>query len=321
MSAPGPFAGTASAAAAAAGADPEALARLATLTLRANRVVEGVLTGLHRSPHHGSSIEFAEHKEYAPGDDIRHVDWKVYGRADRFYLKKFEDETNLRAFLVVDVSGSMGYPDAGGGAAGAAGAAGTARLTKLAYASVMAAALAHLLVRQHDAVGLLTFGEKPATFLPPRAATGYLVNVLGALDQARPAGKTDLAAAIAFLAETARRRAAILLFTDLWHEREAALAGLRQLAARRHDVSLFHVLDPDELHFPFEGLARFRSLEADDEVLADPLALRAEYLSALGEHLAAVKRGCQEAGVDYRLCDTARPPVDVLLDFLSARSR
>jgi uncharacterized protein (DUF58 family) len=312
VSAPSPFSG---AAAAAGGADPEALARLATLTLRANRVVEGVLTGLHRSPHHGSSIEFAEHKEYAPGDDIRHVDWKVYGRADRFYLKKFEDETNLRAFLVVDVSGSMGYPDAG------SGATGTARLTKLAYASVMAAALAHLLVRQHDAVGLLTFAERPATFLPPRAATGYLVNVLGALDQARPAGKTDLAAAIAFLAETARRRAAILLFTDLWHEREAALAGLRQLAARRHDVSLFHVLDPDELQFPFEGLARFRSLEAPDEVLADPLALRAEYLAALGEHLAAVKRGCQEAGVDYRLCDTARPPVGVLLDFLSARSR
>jgi len=280
-------------------------------------VVEGVLTGLHRSPHHGSSIEFAEHKEYAPGDDIRHLDWKVYGRADKFYLKKFEDETNLRAFLVVDVSGSMGYPDAD--ARAATGAA--ARLTKLEYAAVLAGALAHLLVRQGDAVGLLTFGAGPATFLPPRAATGYLVNVLGALESARPSGRTDLEAAIAFLAENARRRAMVLLFTDLWHKADGALAGLRRLAARRHDVSLFHVLDPDELTFPYEGLARFRSLEGPDEVLADPVALRAEYLDALAAHLETVKRGCQEAAVDYRLCDTARAPVDVLLEFLGGRAQ
>jgi uncharacterized protein (DUF58 family) len=286
--------------------DAVAIAKLADLELRARVVVEGALAGLHRSPHHGASVEFAEHKEYSPGDEVRRIDWKAYGKFDKYYVKRYEAETELGAFLVVDCSASMGY---GRGA------------SKLAYAGQLAAALSYLLLRQNDQAGLLAFSERVRGYLPPRARPGHLVDLLRAIDALRADGKTDLERAVAYVSDVARRRSLIILFTDLLEAGPRAVHLLRGLRARRHDVVVFHVLDRDELELPFDEMTLFEGIEDDRALLADPRAIRGEYVAALGRFLEECRRGCAEGRVEYHLVDTSRPPATVLLDFLRGRGR
>jgi len=289
--------------------DPEVLAKLGNLRLRVRAIAEGILTGLHRSPHHGQSVEFAEHKEYAPGDEIRHIDWKAYGKFDKYYVKRFEQETNLRAYLVVDASGSMAYrgrPEA---------------LTKLEVASALAASLAYLLFRQQDAAGLVLVGDGVKGAIPPRATASHLSPLVDALEATTAGGPTRLAAAVDWIIERAPRRSSVLVFSDLMDPDEGILRRLAQLRRRRHDVTLFHVLDPAELEFPFEDPTLFLSMEDAREVEAHPRDVRKGYLEVLGRWLEEVKRTAAEADLDYQLCRTDRPVDEVLLPFLSRRER
>jgi uncharacterized protein (DUF58 family) len=289
--------------------DPVALAKLGNLRLRVRSIAEGVLTGLHKSPHHGQSVEFAEHKEYAPGDEIRTIDWKVYAKSDKYYVKRYEQETNLRAYLVVDASGSMGYrghPD---------------RMTKLESASALAATLAYLLFRQQDAAGLVLVQGQVAGAIPPRASAAHLGPIVEALEAARPEGETRLSAAVDWIVEHAPRRSSVVILSDLFDREEKILRKLAQLGRRKHDVTLFHVLDPAELEFPFEDPTLFLSMEDERQVEAHGRDVRKGYLEILGRWLEEVRRTAAEADIDYALARTDRPPDEVLLPFLARRER
>jgi uncharacterized protein (DUF58 family) len=289
--------------------DPAVIARLGTLKLRVRAITEGVLTGLHKSPHHGQSVEFAEHKEYTPGDEIRHIDWKAYGKFDKYYVKRFEQETNLRAYLVVDASGSMGYRS------------DPARMTKLEYASALAASIAYLLVRQQDAAGLVLVQGQVSAAIPPRASAGHLAPILEALEAARAEGTTRLAAGVDWIIEHAPRRSSVLVFSDLFDQEEQVLRQIAQLGRRKHEVTLFHVLDPAELEFPFDDPTLFLSMEDGRQVEAHGRDVRKGYLEVLRRWLDQVKRTAAESDVDYALCRTDRPLDEVLLPFLARRER
>jgi uncharacterized protein (DUF58 family) len=289
--------------------DPAVLAKLGTLGLRVRAIAEGIITGLHKSPHYGQSVEFAEHKEYAPGDEIRHIDWKAYGKFDKYYVKRFEQETNLRAYLVVDASGSMGYrghPD---------------RMSKLETASALAATLAYLLFKQQDAAGLVLVQGQVASAVPPRASASHLVPILGALEAAKPEGETRLSAAVDWVVEHAPRRSSVLIFSDLFDKEEKVLRKIAQLGLRKHEVTVFHVLDPDELEFPFDDPTLFLSMEDERQVEAHGRDVRKGYLEVMSRWLADVRRTAAEADLDYALCRTDRPPDEVLLPFLARREK
>jgi uncharacterized protein (DUF58 family) len=289
--------------------DPEVLARLGTLKLRVRAITDGVLTGLHKSPQHGQSVEFAEHKEYTPGDDVRRIDWKAYGKFDKYYVKRFEQETNLRAYLVVDASGSMGFRGADG------------RLTKLEYASALAASLAYLLVRQQDAAGLVLVQRDVVRTVPPSSAAHHLGALVETLEGAAAKGETRLATAVDWVVEHAPRRAQVIVFSDLFDRDEAILKRLAQLGRRKHEVTVFHVLDPAELEFPFDDPTLFLSMEDARTVEANGRDVRKGYLELLRGWLADVRRAAAEADVEYALCRTDRPLDEVLLPFLARRER
>jgi len=283
----------------------ESLARLASVKLRARAVVDGVLSGLHKSPHQGQSVEFAEHKEYAPGDEIRHLDWKAYGKFDKYYVKRFEHETNLRGLMVIDSSGSMGYR--------------SIALSKLDVACTLAGALAYLLVRQQDAAGLVVARGDVVTDLPARATAGHLPLVLDALERLAPEGQTNLALAADQLAEIVSRRSLIMIFSDLFDERAEALKRLLQLRVRKNDVAVFHLLDPAELTFPFDDLTLFLSMEDDRKLEVNPREIKRSYLDEFQKFLAQVRASCAEADVDYELVRTDERLDSVLLRFLARR--
>lgn len=285
--------------------DPDLLDKIGNLKIRARSVVDGVLTGLHKSPHHGSSIEFAEHKEYSPGDEVRHIDWKAFARFDRYYVKKFEDETNLRCFLLVDGSNSMGY--------------GEERRNKLDYARVLAAAFAYILLRQQDSPGLVTFRETVERYVPPRATGGHYQEILEALAALESEGRTDLVLSIEKAAELLSGRNMVVLFSDFFDPREEVLKLLARLRARKNEVVLFHVLHRDETELPFDSLAQFEDMEDDIEVLADPDAIRREYRRVIGDFIDGLRLGCLQHGIDYQLAMTDEAPEKALLAFLKSR--
>lgn len=284
--------------------DPELLARLARTPIRHRGTVDGTLTGIHRSPHHGSSVEFTEHKEYSPGDEIRHIDWKVYGRTDRWYVKRFEDETNLRAFFVLDCSGSMAY------------AGDQAVTSKFTYASMIVANLGYLLLRQADAVGVVAVADEVRTWLPPRARSAHVLDLTRLLEELRPEGETALHEGLERVAETGLKRGTVYVLSDLFTDIEPVFRLLRQLRGRRHAVTLFHVLDRDELKFPFDRLATFRAMESDARLLAEPRAIRGTYLRALEAFLERVRRECTESGIAWYPVDTSRPLEETLGGYL-----
>ena len=288
--------------------DPVALSKLSNLELRARTVVEGALAGLHRSPHHGASVEFAEHKEYTPGDEIKHIDWKAYGKFDKYYVKRFEEETELKAYLVIDSSASMAYRGNG--------------VSKLDYARTLAASLGYLLLRQQDQVGMIAFSEKLRGYLPPRGRGGHLGDLMTALDDVSATGKTDLLRAIAYLSEVAHRRSLLIVFSDLLDSPPGEVRRLlRGLRARRHDVAVFHLLDEDELTLPFDGTTVFESMEDERKLLVEPFDVRRAYLDELNTLIADYRRGLAEGDVEYHLVSTARPPSQALLDFLTGPYR
>lgn len=284
---------------------PEAIQRIGRLGLRARRIVEGFLSGLHRSPYFGQSIEFRQHREYAPGDDPRYVDWKVWAKQDRFYVKQFEEDTNLRCTLLCDVSASMRY--------------GRGADNKYEYACAIAASLAYLLLRQQDAVGCVAFDESARMTVPQRTKRNHLDSIIKALELSDPREKTDIFQILRNAAESYPRRGMMVLISDLFVPRDGLFRGLRLLRSRGHDVMIFHVLDDDELDFPFSGPTRFEGLELAEQLRCNPRALRDGYLNALGGYLEEVRRGCSQHDVDYVQLRTSQPLDAALAAFLSNR--
>jgi len=288
--------------------DPAVIARLGSMELKARTVVEGFLSGLHRSPYKGFSVEFAEYRQYLPGDDLSTLDWKVYARSDRHYVKKFEEETNLDCHLLLDVSASMAYR---GGAA----------MTKVEYGSVLAASLAYLMSRQRDATGLIQFDDRIAARLPASARPGHLHSILLALDRVTPGSRSNVGRPLHQLADALSKRSLAVLISDLLDDPDEVVSGLKHLRFRGTDVIVFQVLDPHEIHFPFRGASRFTDLESADEITADPSRVREAYLRAINELRSRYEKELRSHGIDFLMLDTSKPLDFALLAYLDARAR
>ncbi len=284
---------------------PDTIARISRLDLRARHVVEGFITGMHRSQFFGHSVEFVQHREYVPGDDLRHLDWKVWSKTDRFYIKQYEAETNLRSTLVIDVSESMHY--------------GRGALNKYNYACTVGACLAYLLLRQQDSVGCITFDSDVRQIVPARSQQLHIDAIVKSMDVSRPREKTDIERILRRVTESIHGRGMIILVSDLLVDRGPLLRGLEMLTQRKHDILLFHILDDDELTFPFAGTTRFEGMEKLPNLLCDPRALRDGYIEALEEYLVEVRRGATKLGVDYALTRTGDYLDAVLSKFLHHR--
>lgn len=292
--------------------DPQQLARLGSLPVKARIIVDGALSGLHRARLHGASVEFAEHKEYSPGDELRHMDWKAYAKLDRYYVKQFEQESQLAIHLVFDASASMKF--------------GSNALTKLEYAGLCLAAVAQLAIGQHDAVGLVTCGDRTVeTFMPPRTGTAHLHQLFGVIENIISVGGTgdgSPADALTRIAEHShRRRSLVILASDLFDSSGRTVAELCALRAQRHDVVVLHVLDPHERTLPYQGLTEFRSLESSSATLANPAAIRNTYVERMNAFCASCRHTFTQAGVDYYEITTDQPFEQALLDVLAARAR
>jgi uncharacterized protein (DUF58 family) len=287
--------------------DPAVIARLGTLELKAKTIVEGLLSGLHRSPFKGFSVEFAEYRQYIRGDDLSTIDWKVFARSDRYYIKKFEEETNLNCHVLIDVSGSMAYR--------------SGELSKFDYAACLAASLGYLMSRQRDGVGLMAFGDRIVSAVPASTRPGHLKNVLVALTQLQPGSRTDVAKPFRQVAEALTRRGMVIVISDLLDDPEAVVRGLKLFHHRGSDVLVFHVLDPDEIDFPFDRATRFEDFETAEEVMAVPALVRAHYQKAIGDLIERYRRELGGAGIDYQLLNTKQPIETALLAYLYTRAR
>ena len=289
--------------------DPKVLSKITRLDLRARSVVEGFISGLHKSPYHGFSVEFASHREYVPGDDIKHIDWKVWARADRFYIKQYEEETNLSSTILLDCSRSMAYGEPRDG------------FTKFDYGCTVAASLAYLLQQQQDAVGLVTFDVGVRLNLPPSSHPSHLKLLLHELGSTRPDRRTDDSEIFHRLAEQITRRGLIVLISDLFVDVGTLTKALQHFRHKRHEVVVFQVMHHDELEFPFQDNVLFRGLEIDRQVLTEPRALRKAYLEAVERFLARVRKSCADNGIDYVLLSTAQPLDAALASYLAFRRR
>jgi len=286
------------------------LAEIGALNYRARKLADSVLHGMHRSKHHGTSVEFSEHKKYSPGDDVRHLDWRAYAKHDRDYIKQFEDEANLSALIIVDVSGSMRYRREGTDQI----------LSKQDYAMTCAGALAYVLARQGDAVGLASFADGFKIEVPPRARRGQLQEIFARLENLESGGGTQFETALNSLAEGLSKRMCLILFSDLLDTNAKGMEALARVAARRHDVSLFHLLDPDELDFPFDGSTLFTDLEGSRSVPIDAQAIKEAYLKEMNGFLKDVKTRTRSARVEYELVRTDQSPTRLLSRYLTSRT-
>lgn len=287
--------------------DPAVVARLGSMELRARTVVEGFLVGLHRSPYKGVSVEFSEYRQYIPGDDVSLIDWKVYARSDRHYVRKFDEETNLECNVLLDASGSMTY--------------GSTGVTKYEYGAFLSASLAYLIHRQRDAVGFMAFADRVVTHHPPSARADQLRRLLLELERVRPGRGSDLARPLDRLANALSRRGMVVLISDLLDDPERVMRGLNHLRFRGTDVLVFHIIDPAELAFPFEGVSRFQDLETGDELTVIPAEIRAHYLDEMRGLAARYQQELQRVGIDYCAVDTSKPLDLALRSYLDARSR
>jgi uncharacterized protein (DUF58 family) len=292
--------------------DPKVINKIAKLDLKARLIVEGFLAGQHRSPYKGFSIEFAEHREYTPGDDLRHLDWKVFGKSDRYYIKQYEVETNFRAHLLVDCSESMAYRG------------NPEEMSKMDYAASVAAALAFLIIQQQDSVGLTLFDQELRRFVPESSSPAHLRNLLHELAQAKPGQKTQIGGMMHQVAEKIKRRGLVILISDLLDKPEDILLGLQHLRHKQHEVIVFQILDKDEVTFPFEEMTRFEGLEAYPDIVTHPRALRQAYLEEVNTFLNAIKKGCRSYNIDYVQITTDQQldiPLTAYLATRAARSR
>jgi uncharacterized protein (DUF58 family) len=287
---------------------PAVVAQLANMELRARLVVEGFITGLHKSPYHGFSVEFTEHRQYMPGDEIKHIDWKAYGKTDRFYIKQFEEETNLKSYLIVDASRSMDYGSRG-------------NIKKFEYASYVAAALSFLMIEQRDAVGLTLFDEGIRVSLPPRATRSYLKEILKELESAQPAKKTGTSVSLNLIAEQIKRRGLVIVLSDLFDTPESVITALKHFRHKGHEVVVMQILDPLERSFAFDGDAIFKDLETQEELMTQPWHVQTAYRQSMQEFLDFYKRQCRDNNIDYVLLDTSTPFDKALFEYLNKRKR
>jgi uncharacterized protein (DUF58 family) len=287
--------------------NPQTLASLEGLDLQARMVVEGYVAGMHPSPYHGFSVEFAEHREYVPGDDIRHVDWKVWSKTDKLYLKQYEEETNLLLYLLLDTSESMSY-------------ASGQNVTKLRYAQFIAAALAYMVLQQQDSVGLAIFDDMVRRYLKPAGQPTHLKELLHVMDTTAAREKSDLGIVFHDLAERFKKRGVVAILSDLFDDVPRIVAGLKHFRHRRHEVIVFHILDPAELEFPFRQTTLFKGMEGLPEVLTEPHALRRAYQAEIGAYLAEIKKGCQMINIDYVPLRTDQELDTALSSYLASRA-
>ena len=285
--------------------DPKVLMKIQNLELVARTVVEGFVNGLHKSPYLGFSVDFAEYRPYMPGDDIRRIDWNVYGRSDRLYLKLYEGETNTRVLILLDVSGSMNY--------------GSGEIKKIDYARIIAACLSYFSYHQRDGVGLLTFDTDVRSHIPASRRSGQLFNILAEIDRVQPAKETAFKKPLRFLAEFLSRRGLIVVISDLYDEPENIMAGLKQLKAKGNDIMVLHIMDNFELTFPFMDAAQFEDMENKRKMHIIPEYLRSQYLTIINEHIARLRKETAGARIDYTLMDTTKPVDEALFSYLAAR--
>ena len=287
--------------------DPKVLNKISRLELRARLVMEGFVSGMHKSPYRGFSVEFAQHREYVWGDDIRYIDWKIWAKSDRFYIKEFEEETNLRAHLFLDQSESMNYGHEGG-------------MTKFDYGATAAASLAYFIQQQSDAVGLTLFNDKIVRDVPTSNTRANLANIIGSLEEATPTAKTTIGAVLTELCSHVARRGLVIVFSDLFDDVPDVMRGLRMLVQRGHDVVVFHILDHDEVEFPFERMTLFEGMEELPELLVDPRSLRDAYMKEINDFQTDMRRGCLANKIDYVRLVTSQHLDVMLSSYLAARA-
>lgn len=285
---------------------PEVINQIKRLDLRAQFVVKGYLQGIHASPFHGFSVEFSEHRKYTPGDDPAHIDWQVYAKTDKYYVKKFEAETNITGYLVIDLSQSMGYTY-------------RQELTKFDYSICLAAALSYLMISQHDPVGLITFNDRIRDSLPPRSKRTQLGNLISLLARLKPNGKTNVADCLVQIAAMLRHRSLVMIFSDLLVDQEPVIRALHRLRHGGHDLILFHVLDEAEVHFPFRGACEFLDPESGQRLEVDAQAVSRDYLATIAQFRDSYRESCQKSGVDYMPLDTSMPFDKALTEYLINR--
>jgi len=285
--------------------DPNILSKIAGMELRARTVVEGFISGLHRSPYRGFSVEFAEYREYSPGDDIRFIDWKVFARSDRYYVKAFEEETNLACHILLDVSSSMTYK--------------SRSLSKLEYGSYLAASLGYMIFQQRDGVGLMTFADEIKQFIPSRNRRGHMLSILRHLEKLEHGYGTELSLPLHQIAEMIGKKGMVILISDLLDDPTTVLEGLRHIRFQGHDVIVFQILDDTELNFPFENATRFIDMEGKTEIMAIPTMVKETYMKGLENHLEEFRKGCGRLQVDYHLLNTAQPLDFALFSYLMSR--
>lgn len=287
---------------------PEVIRQVARLDLRAKFIVEGFLQGLHASPFHGFSVEFSEHRKYTPGDDLKDLDWNVYAKTEKYYLKKFQAETNVTGYLAMDLSASMAYTY-------------RQELTKFEYGICLAAALGYMMIHQQDPVGLVAFDTKIRTALPPKSKRTQLATILALLANLKPAGKTDVARSLAQLAAMLRGKSLVMLFSDLLADPDPIMQSLHMLRHRGHDIIVFHILDEAEVHFPFEGLVEFKDAEENRRMTLDAAGMKPDYLEALGQFRAKYKEDCAKSGIDFVAMDTSVGFDKALMEYLLQRRK
>lgn len=285
--------------------DPVTLSKIANMELRARLVVDGALSGIHKSPYKGSSIEFLEHKEYSPGNEIKHIDWKVLAKTDKYYVKQFEEETNLKCFVFLDTSGSMGYKSTG--------------VSKFEYAATLAASLSYLLLKQSDLVGLVSFSDRVLQYIPPRSRLTHLHAILNILAESKTTGKSNAGVILNEFIEKIGRRSLIIIISDFFDDTKKIVRQLKYFQFRKNEIILFQILDPYELAFPFETITFFESMEDDRRILADPKSIKNRYLSEINHFLETFKQSCFENQIDYWLINSSTPLDQALIKFLARR--
>ncbi len=286
---------------------PNVVAQLKNIELKARLVVEGFITGLHRSPYHGFSVEFAEHRQYNPGDEIKHIDWKVYGRTDRYYVKQFEEETNLRCVIAIDKSASMRYSSKG-------------NISKFEYSAYLAASIAYLLMKQRDAVGLALYDSELGSYFPPRSKTSYISEILRAIDQTVPSEQTGTAQALNQLAEKFTRRGLIVVFSDFFDDPRSIITALSHFRHKKHEVVAFQILDPQEIDFLFGGSVLFKDMETMESLQTQPLQIQKKYRETFDAFINLIKKECYEKNIDFNTIRTDEPFDRALRQYLTKRA-
>lgn len=286
--------------------DPRLLASLASMEIRARNVVEGFVEGLHKSPYKGFNVEFSEYRQYVPGDPLKDIDWKVYARTDKLYIKEHEEETNLSGYLVMDTSGSMSYK-------------GSGAMSKIEYASTLAASLGYLMLKQQDSVGLVSFANGLRKMIRPRTGMAHLKAICKELEETEVSDKTNIGETLDLVGQSMRKRGIFIMFSDLMDNADVIIKKLRQLRTRKHEIVLFHVLDRDELTFPFEDTTMFHDMEDNSEIVTDAFSLRQEYLKRVRKLIQTFKSALRKSGIDYLIADTSMPLESSLRSFFTRR--